>query len=115
MGFFDSFSQIRGILKNIDLHAVSKLSRRVDLNKLMASVSKMDDADLAKMVRLIQAGAGKEKEKPAVNGDFYELDKTLTDEDRDIQLKVRAFMDTEIRPIANEYWNKAHFPMHIIP
>ncbi len=24
-------------------------------------------------------------------------------------------METEIRPIANHYWNKAHFPMHIIP
>jgi len=115
MSFFESFSQIRGILKSIDLNAVSKLSKRVDLNKLMATVSKMDDADLAKMVRMMQAGAGKKKEHPPVNGDFYELDKTLTEEDREIQLRVREFMNTEIRPIANEYWNKAHFPMHIIP
>jgi len=115
MSLLESFAQIRNLLKNIDLKAVHKLSQKVDLNKLMATVSKMDDAELSKMLKLIQAGAGKKKEKPPVNGDFYELDQTLTAEDREIQLKVRAFMDSEIRPIANEYWNKAHFPMHIIP
>lgn len=115
MSFFESFSQIRGILKSIDLTAVGKLAKRVDLNKLIGLVMKMSDADLAKMVRLMQAGEGKQKEAPEVSGDFYQLDKTLTKEDREIQLKVRAFMDSEIRPIANEYWNKAHFPMHIIP
>ncbi|MCF2443154.1 acyl-CoA dehydrogenase family protein [Dyadobacter sp. CY345] len=115
MSFFESFAQIRGILKSIDLNAVGKLAKRVDLNKLIGLVMKMSDADLAKMVRLMQAGEGKQKEAPEVSGDFYQLDNTLTEEDREIQLKVRSFMDSEIRPIANEYWNKAHFPMHIIP
>lgn len=114
MGLLESFSQIRTLLKTIDLNAVIKLSKKVDLNKLMATVSKMDDEDLGKMLKLLQAGSGKKKEKPPVNGDFYELDKTLTAEEREILLKVRDFMETEIRPIANEYWNKAHFPMHII-
>jgi glutaryl-CoA dehydrogenase len=30
-------------------------------------------------------------------------------------MKVRSFMETEVEPIANHYWNKAEFPMDIIP
>lgn len=115
MGIFDTFSQLRIFLKNIDLAAVNRLAQKVDLNKLMGAVSKMSDEDLSKMLKMMQAGAGRKKIPPAVNGDFYELTRTLTPEDREIQMKVRNFMETEIKPIANEYWNKAHFPMHIIP
>jgi len=106
---------MRSLLKNIDLNAVSRLSKKVDLNKMLDAVSKMSEEDLGKMMKMMQSGSGKKKLPPEVNGDFYELEKTLTDEDKEIQLKVRDFMNSEIRPIANEYWNKAHFPMHIIP
>jgi glutaryl-CoA dehydrogenase len=115
MSFFQSFSQLRSLIKNIDLGAISKLSQKVDLNQLMGIVSKMSEEDLGKMLKFVQSGSGKKKAPPVVNGDFYELSSTLTGEDREVQLKVRNFMETEIRPIANEYWNKAHFPMHIIP
>lgn len=81
----------------------------------MGAVSRMSDEDLAKMMKMIQAGSGKPRKKPEVNGDFYGLEHTLGPEDREIQMKVREFMETEIRPIANEYWNKARFPMEIIP
>jgi glutaryl-CoA dehydrogenase len=115
MSFFQSFSQLRSLIKNIDLGAISKLSQKVDLNQLMGVVSKMSEEDLGKMLKFMQSGSGKKKAPPVVNGDFYELSATLTGEDREIQLRVRDFMETQIRPIANEYWNKAHFPMHIIP
>ena len=115
MGIFESFSQIRLFLKNIDLAAVNRLSKKVDLNKLMGAVSKMSDEDLSKMLKMMQASVGRKKSPPEVNGDFYELTKTLSAEDREVQMKVRNFMETEIKPIANEYWNKAYFPMHIIP
>lgn len=115
MNIFESFSQIRNLVKTIDLGALAKLSKKVDLNALMGTVAKMSDDDLSKMLKMIQAGSGKKKTRPAVNGDFYELTPTLPEEDKIILLKVREFMETEIRPIANDYWNKAHFPMHIIP
>ncbi|WP_439585093.1 acyl-CoA dehydrogenase family protein [Dyadobacter bucti] len=115
MSFFQSFSQLRSLIKNIDLGAISKLSQKVDLNQLMGVVSKMSEEDLGKMLKFMQSGSGKKKAPPVVNGDFYELSATLTGEDREIQLRVWDFMETQIRPIANEYWNKAHFPMHIIP
>lgn len=115
MNLFQSFSQLRTLIKHIDLGAISKLAQKVDLNELMGIVSRMSEEDLAKMVRMMKSGGGKKKERPEVNGDFYELGKTLPADEREIVLKVRNFMETEIRPIANEYWNKAHFPMHIIP
>lgn len=115
MNLFRSFSDIRNLLKTFDFKALQKLSQKVDLNAVMAAVSKMSDEDLAKMMKMIQSGSGKPRKKPEVNGDFYGLGHTLGPEDREIQLKVRDFMETEIRPIANEYWNKARFPMEIIP
>ncbi|ACT96874.1 acyl-CoA dehydrogenase family protein [Dyadobacter fermentans] len=114
MNLFKSFSQLRNLLKSIDIEAVSKLSQKVDLNQLMGVVSKMSEEDLGKMLKFMQAGSGKKKAPPVVNGDFYELASTLSPEEREIQLKVRDFMETEIRPIANYYWNNAQFPMHII-
>ncbi|WP_031529128.1 acyl-CoA dehydrogenase family protein [Dyadobacter crusticola] len=115
MSMLDSFSQIRTLLQNIDIAALNKLSREVDLNQLMGVVSKMSDEDLGKMLKFMQAGSGKKKAPPVVNGDFYELTETLQPEEKLIQLKVREFMETEIKPIANHYWNNAQFPMHIIP
>jgi len=110
-----SFSTIKSLLKNIDLKQVQQLSKKVDLNEMMGIVSGMSEEDLGKMMKMMKGGKGKKRELPEVNGDFYELGSTLTPEEREIQLKVREFMNREIRPIANEYWNKAEFPHHIIP
>lgn len=115
MSLIQSFSEMRKLLKNIDFKALQKLSRKVDLNAVMAAVSQMSDDDLAKMMKMIQAGGKRKKERPPVNGDFYELEATLNNEDREVIAKVRNFMETEIRPIANDCWNRAKFPMEIIP
>src|SRR5699024_11182878 len=50
-----------------------------------------------------------------IDGDFYDLSDKLSPEERAIQLKVREFMETEVEPITNEYWQKAQFPKHLIP
>ncbi|MFN4000053.1 acyl-CoA dehydrogenase family protein [Algoriphagus sp.] len=107
-------SGIRQLLKSVDLDQIAKLSQKVDLPKMVGLVSQMSESDLSKMMGMLKGG-GKPKEIPAINGDFYELGKTLKPEEREIQLKVRDFMEREIKPIANDYWNRAEFPMHIIP
>jgi len=112
--FFQSISGIKSLLKNLDIEKLNKLSKKVDLNEMMGVVSAMSDEDLAKLMKMMKSGS-KKKEIPPINGDFYELGKNLPEHEREIQLKVREFMEKEIRPIANEYWNKAQFPMHIIP
>ena len=107
-------SGIRQLLSSVDLDQISKLSQKVDLPKMVGLVSQMSESDLQKMMGMLKGG-GKPKKIPAINGDFYKLGKTLTPEEREIQLKVREFMEREIKPIANNYWNRAEFPMEIIP
>jgi len=110
-----SFSTIKSLLQNIDLQKVQQLSKKVDLNEMMGVISSMSEEDLGKMMKMMKGGGGKKRKLPEINGDFYELGSTLNPEEREIQLKVRKFMNREIRPIANEYWNRAEFPHHIIP
>lgn len=47
--------------------------------------------------------------------DYYHFDDLLTDEEREIRYRVRQFCETEIDPIINDYWERAEFPMQLIP
>ena len=47
--------------------------------------------------------------------DYYLLDELLTEEEREVRDKVRAFADREVIPIINEYWEKAEFPFELVP
>jgi glutaryl-CoA dehydrogenase len=47
--------------------------------------------------------------------DYYLLEEMLSDEDREIRDKVRAFTNGEVIPIINDYWERAEFPFAIIP
>ena len=47
--------------------------------------------------------------------DYYMIDDLLTDEERDIRDRVRAFADAEVIPIINDYWEKAEFPFELVP
>jgi glutaryl-CoA dehydrogenase len=47
--------------------------------------------------------------------DFYLMDELLTEEERRIRDKVRAFSDQEVIPIINNYWERAEFPFELIP
>ncbi|MGF1473249.1 MAG: acyl-CoA dehydrogenase family protein [Rubrobacteraceae bacterium] len=39
----------------------------------------------------------------------------ISDEEREVRDRVRAFADREIIPNINEYWDKAEFPFEIVP
>jgi glutaryl-CoA dehydrogenase len=88
---FSKIRQIYRIFKDIDLDQLGKLA--------------------AKMPR---SGAS-HRELPPIEGDFYHLGHQLTAEQRALQLKVRTFMEEEIKPIVNRYWLKGEFPHEIIP
>jgi glutaryl-CoA dehydrogenase len=47
--------------------------------------------------------------------DYYLIEELLTDEERGIRDKVRAFADREVIPVINDYWDKAQFPFELIP
>lgn len=57
---------------------------------------------------------------PTTNGvlpdhDIYRLDDRLTDEQREIRDRVRAFVDADVMPIINDYWERAEFPFELVP
>src|SRR5579859_2784445 len=43
------------------------------------------------------------------------MDELLTEEERGVRDKVRAFCDREVIPIINDYWERAEFPFELIP
>ncbi|HEY1973691.1 MAG TPA: acyl-CoA dehydrogenase family protein [Pseudonocardia sp.] len=58
-------------------------------------------------------------EPPVLGGpehtDFYRLDDLLSAEQRDLRARVRSFMDGEVNPIINGYWERAEFPHELVP
>jgi len=113
--FLSSLKSAYQLFKHIDLEKLGKLSAKVDLPKLLDSVTQLDDQQFQGLMKLMSV-KGKDKPLPAVEGDFYHLgDEALKDEDRALQLKVRAFLEKEVKPIVNNYWLKAEFPHELIP
>ncbi len=56
-------------------------------------------------------------ETPALDPalDFYEFDALLSPEERDVRDRVRAFVEADVKPIINGYWERAEFPFELIP
>ena len=49
------------------------------------------------------------------SSDYYLLDELLTDEARDVRDRVRAFVDRDLLPVINDYWDRAEFPFELVP
>src|SRR5262245_61264470 len=49
------------------------------------------------------------------DADFYALELLLDPDDRELLLRVRAFMEKEVQPIINNYWTRAKFPFELLP
>ncbi|PZF73311.1 acyl-CoA dehydrogenase [Taibaiella soli] len=114
MSLFKKIKQAYHLYKEIDMDALGKLSEKVDLPEVMKAFGKMDEKQLHGLMKMI-GHDGKHKELPPINADFYQVSELLTDDERTLQLKVRAFMEKEVKPIINEYWLRAEFPHELIP
>ena len=55
------------------------------------------------------------KALPKVDGDFYHISATVSEEDQALLHRVRTFMEAEVAPIINEYWIREEFPHQLIP
>jgi len=112
---FSSLKNAYQLFKQVDFDKLDALSKKVDLPKMVETISNLDDKQIQGMMKMM-GGSQKKKELPPIEGDFYHLgDEALKDEDRELQLKVRAFLEKEVKPVVNQYWNKAEFPFEIIP
>jgi len=47
--------------------------------------------------------------------DFYLVDELLSEEERGIRDRLRAFCEAEVIPVANDYWERAEFPFELVP
>lgn len=51
---------------------------------------------------------------PLLESDFYGFAQQLTDQERESIGQLRAYLEREVAPIADEYWARAEFPMQVI-
>jgi len=47
--------------------------------------------------------------------DYYLLDDLLTDDARAVRERVRAFVESDLLPVINDYWDRAEFPWPLVP
>ena len=47
--------------------------------------------------------------------DYYLLDEQLDDEARGVRERVRAFVESDVLPVINDYWDRAEFPWALVP
>jgi glutaryl-CoA dehydrogenase len=52
---------------------------------------------------------------PALDGDFYQIAGLLSEGERQMLGRVRAFMEQQVAPIINDYWVRAKFPFELLP
>jgi glutaryl-CoA dehydrogenase len=46
--------------------------------------------------------------------DFYSFQDLLSEREAESVQELRAFLDAEVRPIADDYWARAEFPLHLV-
>lgn len=49
-----------------------------------------------------------------LDSDFYGYQNLLTDQEKAALTALRSYLDTEVRPIVNGYWDRAEFPFEIV-
>ncbi|NQX04127.1 acyl-CoA dehydrogenase family protein [Rathayibacter sp. VKM Ac-2856] len=50
-----------------------------------------------------------------LGADFYGFESRLSPAEKELLVGVRAFLEEQVRPIADEYWERAEFPRQLIP
>ena len=94
---------------------LAAINKKIDLAEAMKTLGNLDDRQLAGLMKMLKTKRKKgQHDLPPIDGDFYNLDLKLTEAQREIQLKVRNFMEDEVKPLVNEYWKKDQFPFEII-
>lgn len=102
------------LLKSVDFKKLESIAKKVDIEAVVSAIAKMDEKEL-KAVEKMLVGGTKKREIPPINADFYGIEMKLSEEDRALQLKVREFLEREIKPIVNKYWLHDEFPFEVIP
>lgn len=115
MSIFGKVKNTISLLKSVDMDQLAKISQTIDLPEAMKALGSLEEHQLKGLMKMLKTKRRKsQRDLPPIDGDFYNLDLKLTKEQRDLQLKVRSFMEDEVRPLVNDHWNRAKFPFEII-
>jgi glutaryl-CoA dehydrogenase len=49
-----------------------------------------------------------------LTSDFYGFENALEDREKEVLVKLRHYLETEIKPIVNDHWARAEFPMQLV-
>lgn len=97
--------------------AVQQLQDRgVDLDKLAEAYAGMDEAAVAKSYgALARSGRpSRPYEPPPSDGDFFDIDGLITEEQRQKMAELRQFMETEVEPVINDHWLRDSTPREVL-
>ena len=47
--------------------------------------------------------------------DFYDFESQLTEVEREALAGLRSWLETEVKPVVNDYWDRAEFPKELLP
>ena len=116
MRLFNKIKKVIHLMKEVDFDQLNDISKKIDLPLIMKTVGELDDKQLDGLMKMLTEKSKKgQHQLPPIDGDFYDMDLKLPQEHREIQMRVRNFMEDEVNPIANKYWKKAEFPKDLIP
>ena len=99
---------------NVDIEAFEKLSKHIDPNMILRTLASMDPATLQKTLMASAGSKRKPRQAPPINSDFFDIYSAMNDEQRRIGQLTRDLMLKEVKPYADEYWNKAETPKEFI-
>jgi len=49
-----------------------------------------------------------------LTSDFYGFENALTDPEKDVLTRLRHYLESEIKPVVNDHWARAEFPMQLV-
>ncbi|MFN3596943.1 MAG: acyl-CoA dehydrogenase family protein [Rubricoccaceae bacterium] len=102
--------------RGVDLERLAELAGRVDLNRLAGAYAQMDEAAVARSYKTLERSAAPREAyaPPAANGDFFDIDGLLSDDEREAMARVRRFMEDEVEPVINDYWLRDTTPIDLL-
>ncbi|MGY5846529.1 acyl-CoA dehydrogenase family protein [Salegentibacter sp. HM20] len=115
MSVFKKVRNTFSLLKSVDLDQLAKINKQIDLSEAMKTLGTLDERQLKGLMKMLKTKRRKgQSDLPPIDGDFYNLDLKLNEDQRKLQMEVRNFMEDEVRPLVNDHWNRAKFPFEII-
>ncbi len=93
---------------------LARLFQQVKLPEMVRSLGGVSPQEVGLLLKGITSRR-RPKLLPPVNGDFYDISDSLTNDDRATQQLIRSYMEQKARPVIGAYWERGEFPHELVP